>query len=104
MAVARRAAVRPPRLLPDTGGRVSGDLQSFGIIFCALLLQVSCKKLGGFAMKSKRRRLCPRPILRPQIKQDFRNLGFRREILDKQKCFHFYRRNLETALSLQDEF
>ena len=45
MAVARRAAVRPPRLLPDTGGRVSGDLQSFGIFFVHFSYKSRAKSL-----------------------------------------------------------
>ena len=44
------------------------------------------------------------PVLRFQDQQNFRNLEFRREILEfSQKSFHFDGGNLESPLSLEEK-
>ncbi len=44
------------------------------------------------------------PILRFQEQQNFRNLEFRREILEfSKKSFHFHGGNLEFPLSLEEK-
>ena len=44
------------------------------------------------------------PILRLQAQQNFRNLEFRREILEfRQNSFHFDGGNLENSLSLDEK-
>ena len=44
------------------------------------------------------------PILRLQEQQNFRNLEFRREILEfSKKSFHFHGGNLEFPLSLEEK-
>ena len=54
--------------------------------------------------KQKQMKFSFSPILRLQEQQNFRNLEFRREILEfSEKSFHFYGGNLEFPLSLEEK-